>query len=116
MGKDLVDLACVAFTGVNSGSMGLVSDPDDEEWGFTGRADGKDSILVASACSSSSSYSSSCKKERTKRKSCKRSYASYAYTERDERTDLYIYIYIYLIHAQINYFLLKIPVFDMKLV
>ena len=50
-----MDLACVAFTGVNSGSMGLVSDPDDEEWGFTGGTDGKDSILAASAYSSSSS-------------------------------------------------------------
>ena len=48
-------LACVAFTGVNSGSMGLVSDLDDEEWGFTSGADGKDSILATSACSSSSS-------------------------------------------------------------
>ena len=50
-----MDLACVAFTGVNSGSMGLVSDLDDEEWGFTSGADGKDSILATTTCSSSSS-------------------------------------------------------------
>nr|POE78934.1 hypothetical protein CFP56_46102 [Quercus suber] len=48
------DLACVAFTGVDAGSMGLVSDPDDEEWGFTNGVDGKNSILAAaSTCSSS---------------------------------------------------------------
>ena len=49
-----MNLACVDFTGVDSGSMGLVSVPDDEEWGFTSGVDGKDSILAAaSTCSSS---------------------------------------------------------------
>ena len=48
------DLACVAFTGVDSGSMGLVSDLDDEEWGFTSGVDGKNSILPAASTRSSS--------------------------------------------------------------
>ena len=49
-----MDLACVAFTGVNSDSMGLVFDPNDEKWGFTSGVDGKNSILAAVSTRSSS--------------------------------------------------------------